>query len=257
MKTRYLFIVGLLLACVIPSAIHCSFIHIHNPQKLKQSGNLNSDSIMVASTGRSGSTLLTKVVIAAAPGRRVIKTHMLPPKKSFFPGKILFIFSNPDQAAESALHKMIHNIRWGYLHFKYVASADKSWPSRIGGLGHQTLENNLLSYDALNCYQHLVSWLHETQPTNRKKAQILAIKYEHLWEPKTIKAIKAFLDLEEFDLPPRRERGCKWEELSEQEIAFRNYYNLGTFEHPRYAAYDEARAIWEAAPPFQYLKLKE
>src|ERR1700738_3483663 len=62
--------------------------------------------VMIASPGRSGSTLLTDLMKKYALKYRVIKTHLLPPDTRY-KGKILFIFSNPDKAAESALHLVL------------------------------------------------------------------------------------------------------------------------------------------------------
>lgn len=186
-----------------------------------------------------------------------MKTHLLPPDQRF-KGKILFIFSNPDKAAESALHRITHSPSNGRTHFSNVESADQKWFDEIDRNGnHQTLEKNLLAYDALGCFRQLKDWLHKkVQPCDLQEAQILAIKYEHLWDAETILAIQEFLQLPAFDLPPKRERGRDSDELSAQEKSFKKRYNLGTEDEPIYRAYDKARKLWEKAAPFQFLKLE-
>ena len=211
--------------------------------------------ILIASSGRSGSTLLCSAVRACAPGCTVVKTHLLPPSRPF-KGKVLFIFSNPDLAAESALHRSMGDRVFGFEHFQHVETADFSWLQEIGDSTQQTLIHNLLCYDALGYTEQLRQWLHTKQPTGPKYAQILAIKYEHLWDKATIDAIRRFLDLKIFRLPPQQLRGCSLEEMSELEASIRLHYNLGSLENPRYAAYDEARELWKNALPFQYFRLR-
>jgi hypothetical protein len=213
------------------------------------------DIVMIASAGRSGSTMLTEQIEKYLSSHSVLKTHLLPPDRRF-KGKIIFIFSNPDQAAESALYRILHGNRFGYEHFAHVETADREWLKRIGGPFNQTEQDNLLSYDALGTYVHIKEWLYQrTEPTSLEHAQILAIKYENLWDEKTVRAIRKFLHIPNFELPPKEERGHKEDELLPQEIAFRQIYNLGTPDNPRYAAYDDARVLWEQAPPFQFLKI--
>jgi hypothetical protein len=216
-----------------------------------------ANSVLIASTGRSGSTILLDEVFKCAPKDWILlKTHILPPKKSYR-GKIIFIFSNPDKAAESALHITIDDCwSWfGQLHFNHLESSDKDWLNMIGGeVIFQTEQHNLLAYDALGSTQQLACWLYcRTLPCDRKHAQILAVKYENLWEPATLQAIRDFLSFDDFALPPYIARGAKLEQLSVKERWFRTLYNLGTEEEPRYEAYDEARWFWKNAPPFQFL----
>lgn len=242
---------------MFPFAIHSvtyfEFAPTH--QVLDQFSN-DPNAIIVASTGRSGSTLLTNRVARFAPNRTIIKTHLLPPHGQYR-GKILFIFSNPDKSVESIFSISLRDAGFTRQHFIHVETSDLNWLEKIGGdTRNQTVKNNLLSYDALGCYKHLVCWLYETTPCfEPEQAQILAVKYENLWDPGTIQAIKTFLGIQVFELPPQYERGAKLEQLNPKETLFRSTYNLGTFEDPKYAAYDEARAVWEAAPPFQYFRL--
>jgi len=215
------------------------------------------DVILIASPGRSGSTMLTDVAKKCRTHQKILKTHLLPPSSQFV-GKILFIFSNPDQAAESALHRVLNSPSNGKTHFLNVESSDYRWFKKIGeNANNQTETNNLLGYDALGCVKQLEEWLHnKTQPCDLQSAQILAIKFEHLWEPETAQAIKEFLQISSFKLPPRLERGYDAKALSSKELAFRKVYNLGTDEQPYYRAYDKARELWEQAPPFQFLNLR-
>lgn len=213
--------------------------------------------VMIASPGRSGSTLLTDITRKYATKYEVLKTHLLPPDTRY-KGKILFIFSNPDKAAESALHMVLRSRSHGVTHFSHVETADHSWFSKIGrNANNQTETHNLLAYDALGCAKQLEGWLHKNcQPCDQREAQVLAIKFENLWDPETIQAIKRFLRLKSFQLPPKRERGCDEEELLPEEMTFRSIYNVGTPDKPIYRAYDRARELWEHAPPFQYLKIR-
>lgn len=214
--------------------------------------------VIIASPGRSGSTMLTEVAEKYAAGYRVLKTHLLPPENNF-KGKILFIFSNPDKAAESALRRVLTSNCHGELHFSNVETSDLNWfKTMINNGKNQTEKNNLLSYDALGYGKQLQAWLHgKSQPSNSKDAQILALKYEHLWDPETIQAIKIFLNLQSFELPAKRTRGSDKDRLLSEETSFRSIYNLGTAEEPRYKAYDEARKLWEQALPFQFLRIMD
>jgi hypothetical protein len=211
--------------------------------------------LLIASTGRSGSTMLTTTMEIYAPQYRILKTHLLPSDEEF-KGKILFIFSNPDKSAESALHQTMKSALFGAQHFKHVETSDSDWIKKIGQTTNQTIQDNLLAYDALGCFQHLACWLHlNTKPSTPEQAQILAIKYEKLWEPKTIQAIKDFLSLDHLEFPAKTPRGYSPSQLHPKEILFRSKYNLGTADEPRYAAYNDARVLWKVAPAFQYLRI--
>lgn len=212
--------------------------------------------LLIASPGRSGSTLLTDTTKKYASKYKVLKTHLLPPDTRY-KGKILFIFSNPDKAAQSACHLIIKSRSGGATHFYNVQTADQDWFAKIDRNGKNQNETyNLLAYDALGCEKQLDEWLHvKTQPSSTREAQILAIKYENLWDEETIQAIKEFLKLKSFDLPAKIIRGQAEQELFPQEIVFRQIYNLGTIEKPLYQAYDRARELWEEAPAFQFLQL--
>lgn len=212
-----------------------------------------TDVVIVASTGRSGSTLLTEAVLDY-PDFEVMKTHLLPPERHF-KGKILFIFSDPDQAAESIFHMTLTDSYFGSLHFQNFETSDLAWFQRLGDTTNQTIDHNLLKYDALGCYQQLKHWLiTDTKPASKRDASILAIKYEHLWEPKTIKAIEDFLGIESLNLPDFRSRGGY--EMSAKEIVIRKRYNIGPPGKPLYRAYYPARVLWLMAPPIQYLKIR-
>lgn len=253
MKLKYLNIICFLFLFIAPFQSNAD-VFIAKRSQLKPYYNMKNV-VMIASTGRSGSTMLTQQMSKYAINYNVVKTHLLPPE-SRFKGKILFIFSNPDKAAESALFMTLHRDGFGRRHFVHVETADRDWLKKIGDAHDQTEEDNLLSYDALGCAQHLEEWFHlRTLPCNLEEAQILAIKFENLWERNTVEAIKKFLKLKEFRLPPKRERGYDANELFPHELGFRKKYNLGTDSEPRYAAYDKARALWEQAQPFQFFKI--
>lgn len=240
---------------ILPSngeATSATFI-VHREHLKKYYGN--SHCVIIASTGRSASTMLTEQIKSQDANHEVLKTHLLPPDKCFT-GKIIFIFSNPDKAAESAFHKSIHERIWGALHFRNVETADRAWLKKIENTQNQTEDHNLLAYDALGIYEQLKCWLYtQTIPTTSENAQVLAIKYEHLWDENTINEIQNFLDIPSFTLPAQRVRGCVEGREKPLEISIKERYNLGTKQNPQYAAYQEARFLWQLAPPFQYLEI--
>jgi len=214
-----------------------------------------ADVDMLCSSGRSGSSMLTTALFYAEAkgGRTLLRSHLLPPDPGF-KGKILYIYSNPDLAAESALHLSNVDAYFGLFHFIHMESADRQWYYDLKDTTLQTDEKNLLAYDGLGCEGQLESWLHsKTTSCDKQEAQILAIKYENLWESK--EEIEEFLEFK-FGLPPKRQRGCQLDEISAKEQRFRRKFNLGTPENPRYKAYDKAREIWQKAPPLKYLKIK-
>ena len=252
MRFKILTILSLLTWIILPYSSQATFI-ADRESLVPYYGKQNV--VIIASTGRSGSTMLTQQVTKYDARDKVLKTHLLPPDARF-KGKILFIFSNPDQAAESALYMTLHHRKFAKNHFTYMETTDWEWLKRIGGPLHQTKEDNLLSYDALGIYDHLKIWLYtQTEPADPIDAQILAIKYENLWDRKTVQAIQTFLNIPYFTLPPKRARGRTESQLFPKEIAFKKTYNLGTKTDPRYAAYADARILWEQAPPIQYLKI--
>lgn len=253
MKSKYSQFICLLLLIIAPLYGDDGFIK--KRQQLKPYYGHHSV-VMIASPGRSGSTLLTDAAKKYATKYKVLKTHLLPPDTRY-KGKILFIFSNPDKAAQSVLHLILNSRSHGATHFSHVETADQMWFSEIGRNGNnQTETHNLLAYDALGCVKQLEEWLHgKSQPCGHQEAQILAIKYEHLWESETTQAIKDFLKLKSFKLPPQISRGRNEGDLFRKEMTFRKIYNLGTDEEPMYHAYDKARELWEQAPPFQFLKI--
>lgn len=251
--------IPLVIAFLIFPALTFAHGFIEDKKKLEPYLN-RTDCILVASSGRSGSSILTATVINYATNYIVIKTHLLPPDKSFT-GKILFIYSNPDKAAESILHRMLDQPPlWGFRHFRHMESSDQSWLEKIEDPTKQTEEHNLLEFDALGYYRQLNDWLllktHKSF-TTPFESKILAIKYENLWDAETINAIKEFFGIDVFILPPKRKRGYQENELFPIEIACRNLYNRGTWENPIYSAYDEARLLWSSMPPFQFLMLKD
>lgn len=230
------------------------FITIDSQKAFTHYGK-KKNTLVVASPGRSGSTLLTQALLEQAEGYHVLKTHFLPPTKKF-KGKILFIFSNPDKATNSVFHLMFEIPKWESWHFHNVETSDKVWYKL-----HQWMQGpnpmiNLLTYDALGIGKQLKEWLHKkVMRCSQEEAQILAIKYEYLWNKEVLEAIRSFLELPEFKLPEQRERG-KWDTINPNEKALRKKYNTGSEAEPNYPAYDEARYLWMRAPIFQFLKIK-
>lgn len=213
--------------------------------------------IIVASPGRSGSTMLFYQLCYYNPAEKgygLLKTHLLPPDAGFL-GKCVFIFSNPDKASESALYITLKEQGFFSEHFQHVETSDKSWFADYRE--SQTLEQNLLSYDALGVGKHLKAWFHDyTDPSSPETAQIIAVKYENLWDAEVLEALKEFLGYPYLGLPEQIVRGGGHDDLPIFHD-FKQAYNLGTEDHPCYAAYDEARALWEQAPPIQYLRIKD
>lgn len=244
---------ALMILLLISFSFNSHAMNFIQTQEELEKYNEESDIVVIASPGRSASTMLTKHLYHYFSEKQVLKIHLLPPDRKF-QGKIIFIFSNPDKAAESVLYQTLHQQDFGKEHFDNVETADHHWLKKIGNVYKQTKENNLLSYDAFGTYEHLKAWLHtRTTSTGYKQAQILAIKYENLWDEKTVRAIRKFLDLPRFKLPSQESRGHK--HLYRKEKKIRETYNLGTEEDPKYAAYADAKILWEQAPPFQFLKI--
>jgi hypothetical protein len=214
----------------------------------------NSDSITIASIGRSGSDMLTAAILYTVQNtRKVYKTHLLPPKIPYS-GKILFIFSNPSQSADSLLHRSIKQPNFRIGHFNNFEITDLSWRNSLGENIEFTLENNYLSFDGLEYHNQLINWLDESRNSKIEDANVMTVKYENLWDQETIDQIKIFLNLNQFKLPERKKRGCSESELTELEREIRKKYNLGTLENPRYPAYDKATEIWEEAKPYDFFK---
>ena len=67
--------------------------------------------------------------------------------------------------------------------------------------------------------------------------------------------LNSFWIFPNLNCPPKKLRGSSKKVQYPNEIAFKKIYNLGTENDPRYAAYADARILWEEAPPFQYLKI--
>lgn len=254
MHIRALTIFYILMWIIFPFNSHATFIaKKEDLKKYEKKTNM----ILIASTGRSGSTMLTKQIQEHVSSNKVLKTHLLPPSPKF-KGKILFIFSNPNQAAESALYMTLHTREFGDNHFRHMETADQGWLKKIGSPLKQTEQDNLLAYDAFGTYEHLKAWLYtHTKPTTPENAQILAIKYENLWDESTVQTIRKFLNIPSFTLPSKRTRGHKEEQLFSKELKIRSMYNLGTKKDPVYAAYENATILWKEAPPFQYLEIIE
>jgi hypothetical protein len=224
---------------------------IAKPESLKKYYN-RKDVVLVASPGQSESSQVALAVEKYASDYMAIESHLLPPNKKFL-GKIIFIFSNPDKAAEAALHQTMSDENFGGMQFFHIETADANWLKKIGDTTQQTASHNLLSYDALGCYRHLVKWLKDKTPCSPQEARILAIKFESLGDPLVTNSIKEFLNIDDFVLPD--EFCCHVSEvLSDKELELKALYNLSAPEEPRYKAYDKARKIWEYAPVIQYLK---
>lgn len=212
----------------------------------------NKDVVVIASTGRSGSTFLTDFIFSAANEKVVLKTHCYP-LKTPFAGKILFIFSNPDKSAESALHLCLKEPLFEKEHFIHMEGSDLNFIKGSNKRSSQTAMCNLLAYDALGIEKHLKQWFSLKRAATVEEANVLAIKYEHLWDEETVTMLSMFLGIKDLSLPEKKARGQY--ALFPIEREARALYNKGSVEDPRYEAYEGAKALWESAPPFQLLKL--
>lgn len=216
------------------------------------------DVVMVASIGRSGSSMLYQTLVASADGYTVLKTHILPPDPTF-KGKIIFIFSKPDTSIESALYQSLTSQEFIIDHFNNMELSDRGWLAQVHGGDKQTISNNLLCYDALGYGRQMNQWLVlKTVEANRPvDAQIMAIKYEDLWDPATIQGVIEFLGLESLPLPLQKARRYKDRANHPLQRMFIEHHNIGTDSDPIYQAYDEPRKLWEQAPAFQFLNLRD
>ena len=88
--------------------------------------------VMITSPGRSGSAMLAEAVAKFRHNGPTLKSHLLRPPPSYI-GKVLFIFSSPDKAAESALHTTLRSTAFGKQHFYNVKTSDMQWLAKLGG----------------------------------------------------------------------------------------------------------------------------
>lgn len=214
----------------------------------------NPNSLVVASIGRSGSSMLQDVLLEyATPYYQVTKTHLLPPT-FLINGKIIFIFGDPNASAQSVCEIMFKDSLWIKHHFSQIETSDMKWLYELDSM-QQTIDHNLLNYDALGYEQHLQKWLQtQTVRCEINEAQILAIKYENLWDVDTIQSIKSFLQIPFLELPLYKPRGTR-SKMNEILTDIKTAYNQGTEDNPHYEAYKKATMYWEQAPNFQYLKI--
>ena len=217
-----------------------------------------ADVVMVASIGRSGSSVLYHTLLACADGYTVLKTHILPPDPTF-KGKIIFIFSKPDTSIESALYQSLTDRGFIIDHFNNMELSDRGWLAQVHGGDEQTISNNLLCYDALGYGRQMNQWLvlKTVKADHPVDAQIMAIKYEDLWDPATIQGVMDFLGVESLPLPLQKDRRYKDRADHPAQRMFIERHNRGTDSDPIYQAYDEPRKLWAQAPAFQFLNLTD
>jgi hypothetical protein len=223
-------------------------------EQLKDLNCLDSD-LICASSGRSGSTMFTKFLVSKFPTSRVFKMHLLPPEK--FSGKIIFLYSNPHKAAESALHQFYLDKNFSYLHVRHMESSLKEWHLELDDESNDKLLENILKLDLIGYGEQIKQWVYELENSDVTNAKVMAIKYENLWDEETLVNLANFLGIESVNLPEWKQRGDFHHELSFKERSLINTYNLGTTDHPKYQAYDFAYNLWESAPPFSFHTLKK
>lgn len=175
--------------------------------------------MIVASYGRSGSTMLFNNLIDSATNKRVPKwlkagakgkgrdldtikikpgliypTHHYPPKRTLpEKARVIYIFADPVEVILSLLH-LVHTGKWSQetflnhcknlqVSFQDIKSVDE-----------------LVYEDKLNLEKHFDAWLAES------RFPIAFVKYEHLWEHE--ENISSFVGFN-VSLPPRKERSEK------------------------------------------------
>jgi len=171
--------------------------------------------VIVASSGRSGSTLLCDAIAQSLVRERfghkvpkfishrlrssaiafkprlsltesgdfpVLKTHDLPPTR--LPGKCIFIFGNPGDAVRSAS--------------RLVSAAGEIWlQEHLYNLCSHGDLSELFQKDILNYEEQITAW------TNVKVDNILIVCYEDLWD--RVDEITTFIGMK-LTLPKKRER---------------------------------------------------
>lgn len=147
------------------------------------------DSIVVASLGRSGSTVLYRALVRKMrqgtyrdtldmkeyESGTVYKTHDLAPSKLPKNVGVIFTYTHPHDIVRSVLNReQDKGTRWVRKHFEHL-KADFSNYKRI------------LEFDALNLEQNFESWY------KSHDYPVMCIKYEAMWD--NIKAIRKFTGL--------------------------------------------------------------
>jgi hypothetical protein len=214
----------------------------------------SSNSIVIASSGRSGSTLLFDLFASRKFKKNVIKTHLLPPI-SLSKAKTIFIFSNPDQCAESSMYKMMESSWFFFWHVRHCENSIQEWHLELQDSKFTSLDNHPLAKDGLAVAEQIQKWVFSFPELEIKEANLMCVKYENLWEPATILAIEKFLKIRKLPLPAFKQRGYSDDQLSDFQKQAREIYNYGTKKNPKYHAYDEARELWEKAPAYKFCRM--
>jgi hypothetical protein len=230
------------------------FDFISNRDKIKNFDFYSSD-IICASSGRSGSTMLTSFLELSFPESRVFKTHLLP--LDSFPGKIIFIYSNPHKAAESVLHQFSLSKDFSFFHIRHMESSKIEWHLGLDDDSNNKVVQNILAADFIGYGEQIKEWVYNLEIADFSNATVMCIKYENLWDKNTLINLANFLGVDSVTLPEQKKRGAFFKDLSIQEVELINKYNIGTKNDPRYKAYDFAFDLWEAAPPFSFHILKK
>ena len=106
---------------LLPLQVYSSWFLRNQEEFLEYKDNPNI--VVIASPGRSGSTMLTQSIVNCSSSYRVLKTHCLPPQKDF-KGKILFIYSDPNKAVESVFSYSLRDGNFGKEHFINMEGSD-------------------------------------------------------------------------------------------------------------------------------------
>ena len=182
-------------------------------QTISELGFLSRPPIVVASIGRSGSSMLFRSILASHPNHRfhpskrvvrkftkrkawelkktalknngVYKTHDLPCRVKHVQPLYIFIFSTPSRAAISVVKRALtdDDPNWLDKHSKH--------------LGKKATIESVIHGDALGFATQIDTWF------NFEEAPVLVLKFEKLWENKEI--LERFLGFK-IQLPHQRER---------------------------------------------------
>lgn len=175
----------------------------HILSRVKNKKFKNDPPIIVAGLGRCGTTLVTKALsrdrgykhtftVNLSNGsfinRMVYKTHSYPTLESFPENiKVLFLFGDLTDIILSTTKKINF---WGESHYKHLHS-DKFEPNE-----------DLFYKDLLGLENHFNKWYRS------HKFPMMSIRYEALFDKKTLSDIESFLGFQ-LKLPAYKERSSK------------------------------------------------
>lgn len=184
--------------------------------------------VVVASCGRSGSTMLFKALAdSSIRGRKIIpshwikskkwdiegykhkgiiyKTHDMPPNKIDERVKYVYVYDDPIRVVSSTMRKARSNLGWWVGHKNHMKSSCEQI-------------EKVAKNDCLGIKQNIIKW-YEFCKNNEKG---MSVKYNTLWEKGRL---RNFLDVD-IELPKRKSRKSKIQDLDTSTIKkLINYYD--------------------------------